>query len=142
MDPTSTLTDFAEVIGIGLDVFQNIDHIIQGLDSGLNDLEDIHDRAADIEVLLLALQQTDSSAHRGTPQEVAYSQRLRDRAQKCLDVINAFVEKVEVAGIPEDNREKAQKITWMRSLEEYRETLQQMQDLEIVLGLMMTLMYS
>lgn len=139
MDPASAIIGF---VGFGLTVFQKVDAVIRSLKGATNDLKAIRDRSADIQVLLIALQQTNNSIQPSSPQETAYRGRLESRVQVCLEAINAFAEKVQHANELDAGTGKVKKLKWLLKRKDFEALSQQLKDLEISLGLMMAFVNS
>lgn len=136
MEPASAVVGFAGLAVFGLDVLEKVDNILRSLDDTSNDLRDLRNRSADVTTQLLALQQSNASFEANTPQEEAYFQRLTERAQRCLDDVNAFADKVQEAIASQDAIVSARTVEGLLNQNGHQETLKRLKDLEIALGLM------
>ncbi|KAI0085528.1 hypothetical protein BDY19DRAFT_439425 [Irpex rosettiformis] len=132
------------IVAFGFTVFNKVDTILKTVRGASEELATLQELSTDIEVLLLALQRTDTDAHLRfrSPEELAYLDRLRARTQRCLEQVEVFAEKVQRPSRNGQGVRRIKMFNWYIKKNDFDDIARKMKDLESSLGLMMAFVNS
>ena len=141
MDPASAVIG---IVSFGFTVFSKVNDVLKAIRGASEQLEALQGLSSDIKVLLSALQRVDTDAHLRfrSQEELAYLDRLRVRAQRSLEQVNVFAEKVQRASSTSSGVRKIKLLSWYIKKKDFEDISRKMKDLESSLGHMIAFINS
>lgn len=137
MDPASAILSF---LGASVQLIRLVKDTLDGIKNAPKELQLLQDRVADIELLLEQLKQRKIEELFHSREDWEGLDRLRRRAQQCLDEIAVFVVKVQT--ISAKGGKKVDKLKWLLHGRSLSNLSSQLDRLETTLNLIMNLVVS